>query len=58
MKRHSVNKACQQTNEKIKSGEVVVVYVEEIIGIIKVKGPLDSTKCVDAATTDTFAPVW
>ncbi len=38
MKMHTVNKACQQTNKKIKSGEAIAVNVEDIIGIIKVKG--------------------
>jgi len=45
MKMYTVNKARQQTNEKIKSGEFVAVNVEDIIGIIKVKGFISNKVC-------------
>lgn len=57
MKKHKVNKTYREINEKIKSGEVVVVTAEEIIDIVKEKGPIDAAKYVDVVTTGTFAPM-
>ena len=45
MEMHTVNKACQQANEKIESGEVVVVHVEDIIGLIEGKGFIFDKVC-------------
>ncbi|MDY6790783.1 MAG: homocysteine biosynthesis protein [Thermodesulfobacteriota bacterium] len=57
MKEYKVNKTFQEINEKIKSGEVVVVTAEEIIDIVKEKGPIAAAKHVDVVTTGTFAPM-
>ena len=39
MKTHKINKSYQEINKKIKTGEVVVVTAEEIIDIVREKGP-------------------
>ncbi|MFC1856419.1 homocysteine biosynthesis protein [Thermodesulfobacteriota bacterium] len=57
MKKYKVNKTYQQVNEKIKSGDVVVVTAEEIIDIVKEQGPVEAAKQVDIVTTGTFAPM-
>jgi len=57
MKKFKVNKTYQQINEKIKSGDVVVVTAEEIIGIVEKHGPVAAAKKVDVVTTGTFAPM-
>jgi uncharacterized protein (DUF39 family) len=57
MKKHKVNKTIQQINQKIKSGEVVVVTAEEIIDIVKKEGPVEAARQVDVVTTGTFAPM-
>jgi len=57
MKKHKVNKTIQQINQKIKSGDVVVVTAEEIIDIVKNDGPVEAARQVDVVTTGTFAPM-
>jgi uncharacterized protein (DUF39 family) len=57
MKKHKINKSYQEINEKIRSGEVVVVTAEEIIGIVKEQGPVEAARHVDVVTTGTFAPM-
>ena len=57
MKQHKVSKTIQQINQKIKSGEVVVVTAEEIIDIVKNEGPVEAARQVDVVTTGTFAPM-
>jgi len=57
MKKHKINKSYQEINEKIKSGEVVVVTAEEIIDIVKEEGPVEAARRVDVVTTGTFAPM-
>ena len=57
MKQHRVSKTIQQINQKIKSGEVVVVTAEEIIDIVKNDGPVEAARQVDVVTTGTFAPM-
>jgi uncharacterized protein (DUF39 family) len=57
MKTHKVTKTYQEINAKIKSGKVVVVTAEEIIDIVKSKGPVQAAKKVDVVTTGTFAPM-
>jgi L-aspartate semialdehyde sulfurtransferase len=49
-----VNKTFAEINQKIKSGEVVVVNAEEMIGITKELGPVEAAKKVDVVTTGTF----
>ena len=57
MKKFKINKTYQQINEKIKSGDVVVVTAEEIVGIVKEQGPVEAARQVDVVTTGTFAPM-
>ncbi len=57
MKKYKVNKTYQEINEKIRSGEVVVVTAEEIIDIVKEEGPVEAARHVDIVTTGTFSPM-
>jgi uncharacterized protein (DUF39 family) len=57
MKKHKINKTIREINEKIKSGDVVVVTAEEIIDIVKNEGPVEAARRVDVVTTGTFAPM-
>ena len=57
MKKFTINKTYQQINEKIQAGDAVVVTAEEMIGIVKDKGPVDAARHVDVVTTGTFAPM-
>ncbi len=52
-----INKTYQQINEKIRSGEVVVVTAEEMIDIVKKEGAVEAARHVDVVTTGTFAPM-
>ncbi len=53
----SVKKTYREINEKIAKGQAVVVTAEEMIGIVKKKGPNAAAKEVDVVTTGTFAPM-
>jgi uncharacterized protein (DUF39 family) len=57
MKKYKVNKSIREINEKIQSGDVVVVTAEEIIDIVKNEGPVEAARQVDVVTTGTFAPM-
>lgn len=57
MKKHRINKTYQEINDKIRSGDVVVVSAEEIIDIVKEHGPEAAAREVDIVTTGTFAPM-
>jgi len=57
VKRHKVQKTIQEINEKIRNGKVVVVTAEEIIDIVKDKGPVKAARQVDVVTTGTFSPM-
>lgn len=57
MKEYKINKTYQEINEKIRSGEVVVVTAEEIIDIVKEQGAVEAARHVDVVTTGTFAPM-
>ena len=52
-----INKSYQQINEKIKAGEAVVVTAEEMIGMVKDAGPVETARHVDVVTTGTFSPM-
>ena len=54
---HSVQKTYQQINDKIRSGDVVVVTAEEMIDIVADNGPQAAAEQVDVVTTGTFAPM-
>jgi uncharacterized protein (DUF39 family) len=57
MAKFQVNKSIQEINEKIKSGQAVVVTAEEMIDIVKKKGEVKAAQQVDVVTTGTFAPM-
>jgi uncharacterized protein (DUF39 family) len=57
MKTHKVNKTIREINQRIRSGDVVVVTAEEIIDIVKNEGPVEAARHVDVVTTGTFAPM-
>ncbi|MCE5334925.1 MAG: homocysteine biosynthesis protein [Desulfobacteraceae bacterium] len=53
----AVEKTYQEINEKIKKGQAVVVTAEEMVGIVRKKGPAHAAKQVDVVTTGTFSPM-
>lgn len=57
MKRHKVEKTYEEINQKIRDGKVVVVTAEEVIDIVKKKGPVATAGEVDVVTTGTFSPM-
>ncbi|MGD9817549.1 MAG: homocysteine biosynthesis protein [Desulfomonilaceae bacterium] len=54
MPEFKVNKTFEEINEKIKTGNVVVVTAEEMIGITREHGPVEAARKVDVVTTGTF----
>ena len=50
-------KTIAQINEKIRNGQVAVVTAEEMIEIVKTKGPARAAREVDVVTTGTFGPM-
>lgn len=50
-------KTIKEINEKIKSGNVVVVTAEEMIDIVAVRGARKASEHVDIVTTATFGPM-
>ncbi len=56
-KKYKINKTYKEINDKIKSGDVVVVTAEEIIDIVKEEGPEEAARRVDVVTTGTFSPM-
>jgi uncharacterized protein (DUF39 family) len=57
MKRYKVQKTYEQINQKIRDGKVVVVTAEEMIDILKEKGPVKTAREIDIVTTGTFSPM-
>ena len=57
MKKKKINKTYQEINQKIKSGEVVVLTAEEMIDVVRDEGPVEAARRVDVVTTGTFAPM-
>ncbi len=52
-----MSKTIAQINQKIKTGEVVVVTAEEIIDIVEKEGVKKAAQRVDIVTTGTFGPM-
>lgn len=52
-----MTKTYQEINEKIASGEAVIVTAEEVIGIVKERGIKEASDYVDVVTTATFGPM-
>lgn len=50
-------KTIKEINEKIKNGQAVVVTAEEVIELVKKKGPRKAAAEVDVVTTGTFGPM-
>jgi len=57
MDKHKVTKTIDEINSKIKAGKVVVVTAEEMVAIVKTKGPESAARRVDVVTTGTFSPM-
>jgi uncharacterized protein (DUF39 family) len=53
----SMAKTIAEINDKIRSGSVVVVTAEEVIGIAREKGIKKAAREVDVVTTGTFSPM-
>ena len=56
-KAYKVTKTYQEINDRIKSGEVVVVTAEEMVDVVKENGAEAAAREVDVVTTGTFAPM-
>lgn len=52
-----MSKTIAEINEKIRTGDVVVVTAEEIIDIVEEKGVEEAAREVDVVTTGTFGPM-
>ncbi len=52
-----MSKTIKEINEKIKSGQAVVVNAEEVIDIVKQNGLKQAAHEIDVVTTGTFAPM-
>ncbi len=57
MPRKKATKTIKEINERIEKGTVVVVTAEEMIEIVKNKGPEKAAQEVDVVTTGTFSPM-
>jgi uncharacterized protein (DUF39 family) len=57
MVKHKVNKTYAEINQRIRSGDVVVVTAEEMIDIARDEGFEEAARQVDVVTTGTFAPM-
>ena len=53
----AIRKTFQEINEKIRTGKAVVVTADEMVGIVRKKGPAKAAREVDVVTTGTFAPM-
>ena len=55
--RTKTEKTYAEINARIKAGKAVVVTAEEMVGIVREKGPEAAARQVDVVTTGTFAPM-
>ncbi|MCL2766913.1 MAG: homocysteine biosynthesis protein [Peptococcaceae bacterium] len=53
----AIKKTYAEINEKIRSGNAVVLTAEEIIPLVEEKGLSEATQMVDVVTTGTFGPM-
>ncbi|OPY56100.1 MAG: hypothetical protein A4E55_02242 [Pelotomaculum sp. PtaU1.Bin035] len=53
----AIEKTYAEINEKIRSGEVVVLTAEEVISLVEEKGISEAARQVDVVTTGTFSPM-
>ncbi len=54
---HKINKSYKEINERIQSGDVVVVTAEEMIDVVSNEGAEEAARQIDVVTTGTFAPM-
>jgi len=57
MARQTAQRTIEDINKRIKNGAVVVVTAEEMVDIVKKKGPNKAAREVDVVTTGTFSPM-
>ena len=57
MSRPKKSKTIKEINQRIKKGKVVVVTADEMVDIVKRKGPERAAREIDVVTTGTFAPM-
>lgn len=57
MPRRKLPKTIKEINKRIKEGKVVVVTADEMVEIVRRKGPEKAAREVDVVTTGTFAPM-
>lgn len=57
MPKKKKTKTIEEINKRIKQGSVVVVTADEMVKIVKGKGPERAAREVDVVTTGTFAPM-
>jgi uncharacterized protein (DUF39 family) len=57
MPQKTTSKTISDINRKIKEGKAIVVTADEMVDIVKKKGPRKAAKEVDVVTTGTFAPM-
>lgn len=55
--KNAVSKSYEDINDKLKSGRAVVVTAEEIIPMVRERGPAAVAREVDVVTTGTFGPM-
>ncbi len=53
----NIQKTYEEINARIRSGEAVVVTAEEMVDIVRAKGPEQAAREVDVVTTGTFSPM-
>ncbi|MFV0438186.1 MAG: homocysteine biosynthesis protein [Desulfopila sp.] len=52
-----VTKSYEEINSRIRAGEAVVVTAEEMVSIVRERGPEQAAREIDVVTTGTFAPM-
>ncbi len=57
MAQRKASKTIQEINQRIKQGSVVVVTADEMVDIVKKKGPKKAAREIDVVTTGTFSPM-
>ena len=57
MAQKRASKTIKDINRKIKEGKVVVVTADEMVDIVKRKGPRKAAREIDVVTTGTFSPM-
>ena len=57
MAQKKASKTIQEINRRIKEGKAVVVTADQMVDIVKKKGPTKAAREIDVVTTGTFAPM-